>query len=283
MAILRDYWSLIKSRQTALLLYTGLAGFFSVPHGQWAATALPGLVGSLLLAISGATVLNMVYDRDIDAVMARTAKRPLAAGRLNPRNAALFGLLVSFLGVAWGVSTAPLFGLVVLAGWVLDVVVYTVWLKRRTAWSIIWGGLSGGMPVLAGRVLSIGHVDGLGILLALTVLVWIPTHILTFSIKYAEDYGRAGVPVLPNVYGVQTTQSVVGFSTVLAAAAMLIAIWLLALPQAYVGVAAALGMVLMGLAATALVFPSVQGNLRLFRYASVYMVASMGLLALGAG
>jgi len=247
---LRDLWSLIKPRQTALLLFTGIAGYASVADpaargGGW----LP-LVGGLFLAISGSTVLNMVYDRDIDRQMARTQNRPLAAGRLSPGPAAVLGVALSLGGLAWAFATALPFGLVVLAGWALDALVYTVWLKRRTPWSVVWGGLSGGMPALAGRALALGRVDLVGVLLALAVLFWIPTHIMTFSIKYAEDYARAGVPVFPNVYGPVVTQKVIGGSTLLAALTMLAVTWLLSLPFGLLGAAACLGAVLVGLAAT---------------------------------
>lgn len=273
---LQDLWSLIKSKQTALLLFTGVAGYASVAEplrGGW----VP-LLGALFLSISGATVLNMVYDRDIDAQMARTRHRPLAAGRLSPGPALALGTLLTAGGLAWAFAADLLFGLVVLAGWLLDVVVYTVWLKRRTPWSVLWGGISGGMPVLAGRALALGRIDLVGALLALAVLLWIPTHIMTFSIKYAKDYARAGVPVFPNVYGQDVTQKVISGSTVLAALTMVAVTWLLSLPWGTLGVSFCLGAVLVGLSANALIRPSVAVNFRLFKFASVYMVAVMALI-----
>ncbi len=277
---LRDLWSLIKRKQTGLLLFTGLAGYASgwapgVPAGEWW-----GLTGGLLLAICGSTVLNMLYDRDIDAQMERTRNRPLAAGRLSPRTGLAIGASLSAAGILWALALDTLFGLIVLAGWGLDLLVYTVWLKRRTPWSVVWGGLSGSMPVLAGRVLAVGGIDLVGLLLALAVLLWIPTHIMTFSIKNAADYSRAGVPVFPNVYGMAVTQQLIGGSTVAAASVMVLVTWLLALPWGVLGVAGGLGAVLVGLAANAMVRPSVQGNHRLFKYASLYMVGAMGLLGL---
>ena len=83
------------------------------------------------------------------------------------------------------------------AGLFFDVVIYTLWLKRRTPWSIVWGGISGGMPILAGRVLAVGRIEWIGVVLALAVLFWIPTHILTFSMRYREDYANAGIPTIP--------------------------------------------------------------------------------------
>ena len=152
-------WPLIKSLQTGLLLATGIAGYLSAhnPNGTW--LTLLGMMGSLFLAISGSTVLNMAYDRDIDAVMARTCWRPLPAGLVGVHEAAILGGLLSALGVGWGLAMTPLYGLVVFAGLFFDAVVYTAWLKRRTPYSILIGGLAGGMPVLAGRVLATGQID----------------------------------------------------------------------------------------------------------------------------
>jgi len=169
----RAYWQMTKSLQTGLLLLTGLAGYFSArpglrPRSGW---DVVGLIGSLLLAISGSTVLNMWYDRDIDARMERTCWRPLPTGRVHPREAFLLGMGLSVLGVGWALAMNLWFGLIVFAGWFFDVVVYTIGLKRRTAWSIVWGGLAGGMPVLAGRTLALGHPDSIGVLLALAVLL----------------------------------------------------------------------------------------------------------------
>ncbi|MEJ2559869.1 MAG: UbiA family prenyltransferase, partial [Anaerolineae bacterium] len=137
---LRAYWTLIKSLQTALLLITGLAGYMSArcPVTTW--RTLLALAVSLFLAISGSTVLNMVYDRDIDAAMKRTARRPLPSGQVKVNETWLLGVSLSALGVGWAFILSPPYGTIVFAGLLFDVVVYTIWLKRRTPWSVIWGG-----------------------------------------------------------------------------------------------------------------------------------------------
>jgi protoheme IX farnesyltransferase len=154
----RLYWPLIKAPQTGLLLATGIAGYLSAGMPISMLTLL-GLALSLLLAISGSTMLNMRYDRDIDAKMNRTRRRPLASGALSAARVLRVGVLLSVLGVGGALAMAPLYGLVVLSGWFFDVVVYTLWLKRRTCWSIAWGGISGAMPILSGRVLAVGRMD----------------------------------------------------------------------------------------------------------------------------
>ncbi len=282
-AKLRLYWPLIKSLQTALLLTTGLAGFMSTrcPILNW--QTVLAVAGSLFLAISGSTVLNMWYDRDIDAKMERTKNRPLPSGRISPREGFILGLVLSFLGVAWAVALDPLYGLIVFAGLFFDVVIYTIWLKRRTPWGIVWGGIAGGMPVLAGRALGTGQIEWIGILLALAVLFWIPTHILTFSMRYHEDYQRAGIPTFPSVYGNRVTQIIIAISSVIAAIMMIIAAYGIGLTVGYLRLMAVLSFGLLLLAIASAAKPSERTNFGLFKYASLYMLSAMMLLMLVAG
>lgn len=273
-----QYWPLIKSLQTALLLITGLAGYMSARCPYTTRPVMLGLAGSLFLAISGSTVLNMWYDRDIDAKMPRTCKRPLPSGKITSREALIFGLVISALGVGWALTMDLLYGAVVFAGLFFDVVIYTVWLKRRTAWSIVWGGISGGMPILAGRALGVGQLDWVGIALALAILFWIPTHILTFSMRYHKDYQAAGVPTFPSTYGFQTTRVIIAVSSVIAAVFMGVAAYGVGLTWGYLRLMAVLSTGLLLLAITSTVSPSERVNFGLFKYASLYMLSSMLLL-----
>jgi len=175
-----------------------------------------------------------------------------------------------------------LFGLVIAAGVVLDLVVYTLWLKRRSAWAIIFGGISGGMPLLAGRALAIGRVDGLGLLLALSVLLWIPSHIMTFSIKYADDYRRASVPTWPTVYGFDSARWFVAGTNGLRAVALVAAGWLLDICPYSLALLGLSDVVMLTLSLVAVVRPSEKTNYRLFKFSSVHMLGSMVLITLGA-
>jgi len=278
---LKSYWTLIKSLQTGLLLITGLAGYMSArcPVTHW--TTLLAVAGSLFLAISGSTVLNMVYDRDIDLKMSRACQRPLPAGKVSAREALLLGLTLSVLGVGWAFVLSLLYGLVVFAGLFFDVVVYTIWLKRRTPYSILIGGLAGGMPALAGRTLAVGQIDAVGILLASAVLFWIPTHIMTFSIRYEQDYRSAGIPTFPSTYGVPTTRTIIALSSMAAGAAMITSAVLIGMSWGYLRLLVVLSLGLLGLAFGSLVRPSERLNLGLFKYASTYMLGSMLLIMAG--
>jgi protoheme IX farnesyltransferase len=277
-AVQSSYWKLIKSLQTILLLTTGIAGFLSVHPAQATTQAILALAGSLFMAISGSTVLNMWLDRDIDAMMKRTCNRPLVTQSIPPRNALVFGSILSTLGITWAMILSPIYGALVFAGLFVNIFIYTLWLKRRSPWSIILGGISGGIPVLAGRALALGRIDWIGVLLLLAVLFWIPTHILTFSMKYQEDYQAARVPTIAARYGFHATRVIIGVSSILAAIAM---------GSAALGVGTSAGALrliivlstgLLILALTSIARPSERLNFSLFKYASFYMLGAMLLL-----
>lgn len=274
---LRLYWSLIKSLQTGLLLMTGVTGYLSA-HAGFDTREFIQLAASMFLAISGSTILNMWWDRDIDAMMKRTHMRPTPTGETTAGEALKLGVLVSSIGVGWALSLDLRYGSVIFAGWFFDVIVYTVWLKRRTCWAIVWGGIAGAMPVLAGRVLATGSLDAIGILLAASILFWIPTHTLTFSLKFSEDYQAAGVPTFPSTYGTRFTRLTIGISSIAAGLAMSTASIWIGSAEGIQALVIFLSAVLLFVAATAMFRPSDRWNLRLYKYASVYMLCTMLLL-----
>jgi protoheme IX farnesyltransferase len=275
----RAYLLLTKTLQTGLLLATGIAGYLS-SHIAINLGVLLGLAGSLFLAISGSTILNMWYDSDIDTVMNRTHNRPLASGNVSKQEAFWLGLALSVFGVGWAVIQDSLYGLVVFAGLFFDVVVYTIWLKRRTCWSIVWGGISGGMPILAGRALAIGQIDLVGLLLMMAVLFWIPTHILTFNMRYFDDYQAARVPTFPSTYGFDATRAVIALSAIIAAASIGVAGVMIGIQAGALRLMVVLSTGLLLLSFATVFRPSEQINFSLFKYASIYMLASMILLSL---
>ena len=186
------------------------------------------------------------------------------------------------LGMLWACLLSIPYAVVIFAGAFFDVVVYTQWLKRRTPWAILWGGIAGGMPILAGRTLAMGSPDGIGLLLALAVLFWIPTHILTFSIKYAQDYAHAKVPVFPNSYGVRITRWIIGVSTSCATLVMLSTVYLIGVNAVLLWTARGFGGLLCGFTLASLLHPTPKLNFILYKLASLYMLGSMILLIAGA-
>ena len=277
---IRLYWPLVKGLQTGLLLATGLAGYMSARCPIFHIGTILGLSGSLFLSISGSTVLNMWWDRDIDARMRRTQKRPTSSGSITSDEVLRLGLILSVIGVCWAVAMNPLYGLVVFAGLFFDVVVYSIWLKRRTCWGIVWGGVSGAMPILAGRVLGLGGFDWIGITLAMGVLFWIPTHTLTFSMKFFDDYKAAGVPTFPSTYGFAFTRGTIALSSVLAAIAMGAAAFGIGMAWGFLRLLGVLSAGLLILAFAITFRPSDRINFSLFKYASIYMLAAMILVVI---
>jgi protoheme IX farnesyltransferase len=277
---IKYYWSLTKPLQSGLLLATGLAGYMSARCPIFSIPTVLGTSASLFLAIAGSTMLNMWWDRDIDAKMGRTQKRVTSTGLVTGNEVLTVGLLLSVIGVGWAIAMDALYGLIVFAGLFFDVAVYSMWLKRRTCWSIVWGGISGAMPILAGRTLGLGQVDWIGIMLALGVLLWIPTHTLTFSMKFAKDYEDACVPTFPSTYGLESTRATIAISSVLAAAAMIVAGYGIGMNWGFFRLLGVLSAGLLILAFAITFRPSERVNFGLFKYASIYMLAAMILVVL---
>ena len=280
-ARLRAYAELVKYKQTLLLTITGWAGYSSAACPLLHLRGDLVILGSLFLSIGGCTVINMILDRDIDAVMKRTRFRPLPSGMLSLREVIALAAALSGAGLIWSFSLSWLYGLVVLAGFVFNILVYTVLLKRYTPLSIIFGGIAGGMPILAGRVLGSGQIDLVGVLLAVSIVLWIPTHTITFSVRYEQDYADAGIPTFPSKYGHGLSRLVTALTTVLASVSMTWVISTLPLkPVCLIGTVS-MGVLLATWAAVSVVRPSPQVNYGLFKAGSVYMLASMVLILVG--
>jgi heme o synthase len=193
------------------------------------------LVGGALAAAS-AHALNCVVDADIDAVMKRTARRPLAKGQVPPRNALVFGLTIGVLSSVWlGLTTNWLAAGLSVAAIAFYVLVYTMLLKRRTSQNIVWGGAAGCMPVVIGWAAVTGTVQWPALVMFGVIFFWTPPHFWALAMRYREDYAAAGVPMLPVVAApVQVSRRIVAYSWVMA-------VWTLLLVPAtswiYAGVA----------------------------------------------
>lgn len=281
-AKLSGFWSLTKSKQTMLLLVTGACGYIITrPRAINWHELLLGVI-ALYLTISGCTALNMVFDSDIDAKMSRTANRPLPRGTVRLLEAYVFGFLLSCTGfwVAWNLQ--PVFGLIVTIGFLIDLFIYTLWLKRLTPFSILWGGISGGMPAMAGRVLALGHVDSIGVLFALSIILWIPSHILTLIMYHAKDYEKARVPVWPNLYGLTATRRLIAAATLLNAVVFAASGLLLGIHRTALLSLVLLSVLITGVAVWCAVSPHERHDFMLFKAASCYMLLSFVLLTAGA-
>lgn len=263
-----------------MLALTGLAGYLSQqsPESSWG--LLIGLTGSLLLTISGFTILNMLIDRDVDDRMERTRNRPLVTRQVKVRNAAIMALVLLIMGLGWSYALSRLYFLLAIAGGTIDVVVYTLWLKRRTAWAILWGGIAGGIPILAGRVLARGDIDTAGLLLAMAVICWIPSHNITLGMLHSEDYLYAGIPTFANAYGINVARSAVVLSSLLTTLLFGSAFFHLGFSPTSLAMLAIISLGWIGVVIHSLLKPSHLAFAKLYHISSLYMLLVMLIISL---
>jgi protoheme IX farnesyltransferase len=218
--IARDYLTLTKPRIISLLLLTTVATMFVAdPAGPTLAIVLWTMLGGYLAA-GGAGAINHYLERESDARMARTSRRPLASGRISPVHGLVFGLA---LGVAAAVQLAitvnPLSAALAVGGLLGYVFVYTLWLKPRTPQNIVLGGAAGAVPPLVGWAAATGELSAQALWPFAIVFLWTPPHFWALSLLISEDYARTGVPMLPVVRGEATTRrQILAYSVLLVAA-----------------------------------------------------------------
>jgi heme o synthase len=219
--VVRDYIALTKPRVQTLLLFTTVTTMLVAGSPSLGLIALTCLGG--YLSAGGAGAVNHAYDRDIDARMARTADRPVPAGRLSARAAVVFGLLLATLAtVELAVWVNPLAAALALSGFVGYTMVYTVWLKRRTPQNIVIGGAAGAVPPLVGWAAVTGGIDGTALYLFAIIFFWTPPHFWALSLLMKDEYAKVGVPMLPVVRGeAETRRQILLYSVLLYAVTQL--------------------------------------------------------------
>nr|WP_114377446.1 heme o synthase [Elioraea thermophila] len=211
----RDWLLLLKPRVVLLVVYTGVVGLVIAPEPMHPVLGAIALL-AIALGAGASGALNMWYDRDIDAVMRRTAARPLPAGRIAPEDAAAFGLALALFSVVLiGLAANWLAAVILAFSIVFYVVIYTMGLKRRTAQNIVIGGAAGAFPPVIGWVAATGSIDLAPLVLFLIVFLWTPPHFWSLALFAHADYARAGVPMLPVVAGPRATRRQIALYTVL--------------------------------------------------------------------
>jgi len=267
----RDFVALLKPRVMSLVVFTGAAGLVLAPAPLHPVLAV---VAVLCIAVgAGASgAINMWYDADIDAVMSRTAGRPIPAGRMSRDAALAFGCILAFgsiglLGVAVNWAAAGLLALTIA----FYVGVYTMWLKRRTSQNIVIGGAAGAFPPMIGWAAATGDVSLGGVVLFLMIFFWTPAHFWALALYRAGDYARAGVPMLPVVAGrAETRKQILIYAVVTAAAGVAPAFVGVAGP-AYAIFAGVLGAGFVGLAVQLFRSDSDRDAKRLFGFSILYL------------
>jgi protoheme IX farnesyltransferase len=286
-SVLPIYGNLIKAKQTILLLYTAIFSYLisvvelSEPF-NW--VIFLHLLLSLFLAVSGATVLNMYIDRDIDAIMERTKDRPLPSGRVSASTVLINGIVLTFLGIFIAFLTLGwLTALAIFFGFFFDVVIYTIWLKRRTKFSIIFGGVAGGLPAMAGRLVVVGHLDEVGMEFLLFILAWIPVHILTLALlpKNFNGYKEAKVPMWPVVSSKKQTMRVIALGAVISSMTLYRMAHLLGASAIIRIIIFIWDLLFLIVVIKNLIKPSNKLTFLIFKIASLYMILGFLLLYLG--
>jgi protoheme IX farnesyltransferase len=242
--LLKDFVSLTKPRIISLLLVTTIAPMYVAGRPGWELVLVVFLGGYLMAG--GANAVNMYLDRDIDDRMSRTRLRPIPAGRMQPREVLMFGLLLAtaatyLLARFANVLTAAL----ALAGFYAYVFLYTRWLKRTTPQNIVIGGAAGAIPPLVGWAAVTGSLDLMATYLFLIVFYWTPPHFWALALNKQRDYGRAGVPMAPLVWGEAETKRQMLWYTVILLALTVLPWAMGALGAFYLGSALVLGAILL--------------------------------------
>jgi len=212
----RDYLGVCKLKVVALIVFTAVVGMFLATPGFVPLQAL--IFGTLGIGLSAASAaaINHVLDQHVDAKMARTCRRPVACGHLNPRNCLMFAFMLGTTGMiilVWLVN--PLTAWLTFFSLIGYAVIYTVYLKRATPQNIVIGGAAGAAPPVLGWAAVTGHVEPHALLLFLIIFVWTPPHFWALAIHRQSDYAKADIPMLPVTHGVEFTRLQVLLYTIL--------------------------------------------------------------------
>jgi heme o synthase len=279
----RDLLALTKPRVMTLVVFTGLCGLLVAPAPIHPVLGFTAIL-CIALGAGAAAALNMWYEADLDALMKRTASRPIPAGRLDRQTALHFGVGLAFFSVLlMGVATNWFAAAILAVSILFYVFVYTIWLKRRTPQNIVIGGAAGAFPPLIGWAAATGDVATLPLLLFALIFLWTPPHFWALSLFVRADYAAAGVPMLPVVAGARATRIQILLYTLPMAAAA-VAPWPLGLAGALYGAAAAalsfvfLLLALRVLANQATEAKAMKPEKRLFAYSILYLFAVFGML-----
>ncbi len=202
----RDFLALTKPRVMRSVVFTAICGMAAAPVHLPLALSVAAII-AIALAAGAAGALNQWYEADIDALMRRTANRPLPAGRMLPESALHFGIALGIFSVVlMGLATNIFAAMLLAASILFYVLVYTVGLKRYTPQNIVIGGAAGAFPPLIGWVAATGHLDTLPLIMFAIIFLWTPPHSWALALRIRDDYAKGGVPMLPVVAGGRTTR-----------------------------------------------------------------------------
>ena len=273
---IKNYYELTKPKIWYLLVFTAFGAALTasllfkieVTPLQWFLLLTGVAAGS-----AAADTITGYNDRDIDAIMERTKSRPIPSGRISPRNALIFGLILTTVSLicAWLINYIAL-GLMAF-GLFDNIIVYSKWLKRRSQANIILGGFSGAAPALIGYVAVTTQNIEIGLVMAALVFFWIPTHIWSLALHVKKDYAKARVPMLPVVADERTSVRVIAITTLLMVAFSIIPFFLNQFGLIYLITATVFGIVMILLSTWLMVRPSERASWMVFKFSSPYLTA----------
>jgi heme o synthase len=274
--VFRDYYELTKPKIWYLLVFTAFASaltasfLFNIPTNAllWILLIVGVAAGS-----ASADALTGYNDRDIDAIMDRTKGRPIPSGRISPRNAFIFGVILAAISLicSWFLN---IYAFALMAFGLFDnIIVYSKWLKRTSQANIILGGFSGGAPAMIGYVSVTTQSIEIGIIMAGLVFLWIPTHIWSLALHSKKDYAKAGIPMLPVVQDEKKSVRIIAATTILMVLFSIFPFFLNKFGIVYVSTAIIFGAAMLALSLWLLIRPSVKAAWTVFKFSSPYLTA----------
>jgi protoheme IX farnesyltransferase len=274
------YVALTKPRIIELLLVTTVPTMFVAEQGVPSVWLMVATVLGGILAAGGANAINMVVDRDIDALMERTRNRPLVTGVMSARNALVFSIVLEVVAFVWLFTFVNLLSaLLAVSATLFYVFVYTRWLKRTSTQNIVIGGVAGAAPVLIGWSAVTNSLDWAPVVLFLVIFYWTPPHFWALAIRYRDDYANAEVPMLPVVAGLETTARRIILYTVVLVALTVVFAPVAGMGAIYLASALILGAVFGAFALAVRRDPSERTAMRLFTYSITYVTLLFGAIA----
>jgi len=273
---LKNYYELTKPKIWYLLVFTAFGSaltasfLFDIPISPvtWIL-----LLGGVAAGSAAADTLTGYNDRDIDAIMDRTKDRPIPSGRVSPRNALIFGLILTAISLifSWFINIWAFILMVI--GLFDNIIVYSKWLKRRSQSNILLGGFSGGAPALIGYVTVTTQNIEIGIVMAALVFLWIPTHIWSLALHVKKDYQKANVPMLPVVSNEKTSVRIIAGTTIMMVFFSILPFFFNQFGLIYLITTIIFGAIMLALSLWLLIKPSERASWTVFKFSSPYLTA----------
>ena len=272
----KNYYELTKPKIWYLLVFTAFGSaltaslLFNIPITPltWML-----LLGGVAAGSAAADTITGYNDRDIDAIMDRTKDRPIPSGRISPRNALIFGLILTTIALIFSWLINLWVFLLMLFGLFDNIIVYSKWLKRRNQANIILGGFSGGVPALIGYVTVTTQNLEIGLVMAGLVFFWIPTHIWSLALHVRKDYQKAKIPMLPVVCEEKRAVRVIAGTTLIMVLFSILPFFFNQFGQIYLITATLFGAIMMGLSLWLLLKPTEKASWTVFKFSSPYLTA----------